>query len=87
VGFVSSVVEGSRAEVVNRGLEMAAVLAGKSPVAVQGTKEVLNFSRDHSTEDGLRYVGVWNAAMVQSVDVKEAMMAGRKRKTPRFEKL
>jgi hypothetical protein len=29
-------------------------MASKSPVAVQGTKEILNFSRDHSVQDGLR---------------------------------
>ena len=37
---------------VDEALKMAAVISSKSPVAVIGTKEVLNYSRDHSVEDG-----------------------------------
>jgi Delta3,5-Delta2,4-dienoyl-CoA isomerase len=51
VGFVSTVCK-NRKEAVERGLELAGMIARKSPVAVQSTKEVLNFSRDHSVADG-----------------------------------
>jgi delta(3,5)-delta(2,4)-dienoyl-CoA isomerase len=51
VGFVNRVFE-SKAAAVLGALEMAALMATKSPVAVQGTKEILNFSRDHSVQDG-----------------------------------
>jgi delta(3,5)-delta(2,4)-dienoyl-CoA isomerase len=50
-GFVSGVY-GSKKEALERGLSMAALMASKSPVAVQGTKELLNYSRDHSVADG-----------------------------------
>lgn len=59
----------------------------KSPVAVQGTKEVLNYSRDRSVEEGLRYTAVWNAAMLQTADVKDAMLSGLQKTTPKFSKL
>lgn len=52
VGFVSGVEEGKEAA-VRAGVELAGVMAGKSPVAVQGTKELLNWSRDHTVEDGM----------------------------------
>ncbi|KAK5129513.1 hypothetical protein LTR08_003204 [Meristemomyces frigidus] len=50
VGFVSGVYE-SKAAAMERAHELATLLASKSPVAVQGTKEVLNFSRDHTIVD------------------------------------
>lgn len=37
-------------------LEMAAEIAGRSPVAVQGTKVNLIYSRDHSVAQGLDYM-------------------------------
>lgn len=50
VGFVSRVL-GSKAEAVGKAIEMAATLGTKSPIAVQGTKELLNHARDHSVND------------------------------------
>lgn len=35
---------------------MAATIASRSPVAVQGTKVNLLYSRDHPVSEGLRYV-------------------------------
>lgn len=37
-------------------LEMAGEIAGRSPVAVQGTKLNLIYSRDHSVAEGLNYM-------------------------------
>lgn len=51
VGFVSAVYE-SKAAALEKAIEMGKLLATKSPVAVQSTKEVINFSRDHSVADG-----------------------------------
>lgn len=52
VGFVNAIYE-SRAKAIDAALELAALMVSKSPVAVQGTKELLNYSRDHSVEDGM----------------------------------
>ena len=51
VGFVNSV-WGSKQDAIKEGLKLAGMIAGKSPVAVQGTKELLNYSRDHTVADG-----------------------------------
>ena len=37
-------------------LLIAEKIAGKSPVAVQGTKISLNFSRDHTVQEGLDHI-------------------------------
>lgn len=37
-------------------LHLAAEIAGRSPVAVQGTKVNLIYSRNHSVAEGLDYV-------------------------------
>ena len=88
VGLVSWVgVQGGKEEVIQEALRWAEMVAGKSPVAVQGTKEILNWSWNRSVGDGLRYTSVWNSAALQSDDVKQAMMAGLKRQKPKFSRL
>ena len=54
---------------------MARLIASKSPLAITGIKQVLNYARDHSIEDGLEYVAVWNAGMLQGDDVPNAVKA------------
>ncbi|KAG4419900.1 hypothetical protein IFR04_006937 [Cadophora malorum] len=86
VGFVSQVLE-NKEKAVETALKMAELLASKSPVAVQGTKELLNHARDHTVASSLRYTGVWNSAAIQTEDVTKAMLSGIKKTKPRFEKL
>lgn len=86
VGFVSQVHE-TKQKAIEAGLKMAELLATKSPVAVQGTKELLNHARDHTVADSLRFTGVWNSAAIQTSDVERAMLSGLQRTKPRFEKL
>lgn len=52
VGFVSWV-GNSKEEVIEKALEWCKAVAGKSPVAVQGTKELINYSQDHDTAEGM----------------------------------
>jgi delta(3,5)-delta(2,4)-dienoyl-CoA isomerase len=70
-----------------QGLKLAQLIASKSPVAVLGTKEILNYSRDRTVADGLHYTAVWNAAMLQTDDVKEAMLSGKQKRKVTFSKL
>ncbi len=86
VGFVSQVHE-TKQKAIEAGLKMAELLATKSPVAVQGTKELLNHARDHTVADSLKFTGVWNSAAIQTSDVERAMLSGLKKTKPRFEKL
>ncbi|RRJ84887.1 crotonase/enoyl-CoA hydratase family protein [Aestuariirhabdus litorea] len=75
----------SRELMMEKVMEVAQSVATKSPIAVQGTKEMLRYSRDHSIEDGLNYVATWNAAMLQATDLKVAVMAGMSKSQPEFE--
>ncbi|HEX4858447.1 MAG TPA: crotonase/enoyl-CoA hydratase family protein, partial [Usitatibacteraceae bacterium] len=54
---------------------VAMAIAAKSPLAVRGTKAMLNYARDHTVADGLDQVATWNAAMLMSSDLNEAVMA------------
>ncbi|APA07581.1 hypothetical protein SS1G_00908 [Sclerotinia sclerotiorum 1980 UF-70] len=86
VGFVSHV-EPTKEKAMEKALSIAKLLAEKSPVAVQGTKELLNHARDNRLADSLRYTGVWNSASIQTDDVKSAMLSGLQKRKPTFEKL
>jgi len=63
---------------------IAAEIAGKSPIAVAGTKEMLSYMRDHRIDDGLEYIATWNAAMLQSADLRVAMAAHMSKQKPEF---
>ncbi|KAJ6611252.1 Delta2-dienoyl-CoA-isomerase [Mycena sp. CBHHK59/15] len=75
LGLVSRVVPGSPADVVKAALELAALIASKSPIAVSGTKRILVHARDHSVQENLEYTAIWNAAALQTDDVTESMRA------------
>jgi enoyl-CoA hydratase len=66
-------------------LDIAKLIAAKSPLSVRGTKQILNHSRDHSVADGLNYMATWNAAMFLSNDVQEALSAKFEGREPNFE--
>jgi len=65
-------------------LGLAGDIAGKSPVAIRGTKEMIRYMRDHRVDDGLEYVATWNAAMLQSADLKVAIAAHLSKQKPDF---
>jgi enoyl-CoA hydratase/carnithine racemase len=64
--------------------EIAHTIAAKSPLAMRGTKEMLAYARDHSVADGLNYVATWNAAMLMSADLDEAVAAMQQKRAPQF---
>lgn len=63
---------------------MADRIAKNSPLAVQGTKRVMRYCEGKSVEDGLDFVATWNAAFIQSEDLKEAMMAFMQKREAKF---
>lgn len=64
--------------------EIAAAIAAKSPLAVRGCKEMITYARDHPVADGLNYIATWNAAMLLSDDLGEAIAAAKEKRTPKF---
>ncbi|CAK8693303.1 delta(3,5)-Delta(2,4)-dienoyl-CoA isomerase, mitochondrial-like [Clavelina lepadiformis] len=70
-GLVSKVSKDSDA-LWEEALQMAELIAKKSPIGVQGSKVNLNFSRNHSIPDGLAFNRAWNAVMLQTEDIGKA---------------
>ncbi|WOL04390.1 delta(3,5)-Delta(2,4)-dienoyl-CoA isomerase, peroxisomal [Canna indica] len=66
---------------------LAREMAEKSTVAMMGTKAVLLRSRDLTVEQGLEHVATWNAAMLMSRDLEEAVRAQMEKRKPNFSKL
>lgn len=85
-GFVSQV-HPDKATAVAAAVNLASLLASKSPVAVQGTKELLNYGKEHTVADSLRYTQVWNSVALQGEDFMTAMMSSMQKKQPTFSKL
>jgi len=83
LGFVNSV-HPDQASALAAARALAARIAANSPLAVTGTKRVLEYCADKSVEDGLTYVATWNAAFVASEDLQEAVMAFFEKRAPTF---
>ena len=56
---------------------IARQIATKAPLAVYGSKKIINHSRDHSTADSLDYISLWNASMLQPDEISEAFAAAQ----------
>lgn len=67
--------------------KIAKEISEKSAWAVMGTKAVLLRSRDITVEQGLEHVATWNAAMLRSYDLEEAIKAFLEKRKPVFSKL
>jgi enoyl-CoA hydratase len=65
-------------------LSIARNISKNSPLAVQGSKAVLQYSQGKSTEEGLDYVATWNAAFIESEDLKEGVSAFFEKRQPDF---
>lgn len=68
-------------------MKIAKTIAGHSPMAVAGCKEMINYTRDHSVADSLNYMATWQSGMLQMPDLMEAMSAGKEKRQPIFKDL
>lgn len=82
-GLVNEVFEDKDA-MLQHARNTAADIVSYSPLSVQGTKEVLNYSDDHNLRDGLEYIALWNSAFLKSDDVAEAIKAFMEKREPQF---
>ncbi|WP_028632328.1 MULTISPECIES: crotonase/enoyl-CoA hydratase family protein [Pseudomonas] len=83
IGLVNRVYDDA-ATLLDGVFAMARDIAAKSPIAVAGTKHLLSYMRDHRIDDGLDYIATWNAAMLQSEDLRLAMAAHMSKQKPTF---
>lgn len=86
IGLVNEVFETPEA-LLDGVMEIAAMIAAHSPLAVTGCKRLINYSRDHSTNDSLDYIGVWNAGMLRAEDIRESYVAKSEKRAPQYDSL
>ena len=69
-------------------MKIAEEIAKKSPLAVWGSKEAINYTRGRTIEEGLNQIAMWQTGMYNPhVDMKEALGAQLEKKDPEFEDL
>ncbi|GMR50423.1 hypothetical protein PMAYCL1PPCAC_20618 [Pristionchus mayeri] len=82
-GLISKIYP-DQATTVAAALEMAAAIAAKSPIAVQGTKVNLNYGRDHTVKESLDYILAWNMSQLNTEDLMKSAMATMSKEKAEF---
>ena len=82
-GLVNEVFQ-NQDELLEKVMTIAEELASKAPLAVYGSKRMINYSRDHSTADALDYVRTWNASMLHRDEIAEAMESSKENRPGDF---
>jgi enoyl-CoA hydratase len=83
IGLVNEVFETHEA-LVEHALATAREIASKSPLAVAGSKVMINYARDHTIKDGLDYIAVWQTGMFSPAHMMEAFQAKAQKRDPEF---
>ncbi|WP_430460793.1 crotonase/enoyl-CoA hydratase family protein [Thalassolituus sp. LLYu03] len=86
LGFVNEVYESHEALLAGV-MGIAAQIARNSPLAVTGCKEMLNYSRDHSVEDSLKYMATWQSGMFRPNDMMKTFQAKAMKQQAEYEDL
>lgn len=85
-GFANHITA-DRDSAIAKAKELAELIASKSPLAVSGTKAIINYSRDHTVQDSLDYVATWNSGQLLGEDLMKAATAVMTRQTVDFDDL
>ena len=83
IGLVNEVFD-THEQVVDHALATAREIASKAPLAVTGSKVMINYARDHTIADGLDYIAVWQTAMFSGPHMAEAFKAKAEKRDPDF---
>jgi len=76
-----------KAALMEAATAMATTIAAKSPLAMAGTKRIINHARDNTVRDGLDYVATWNSAQLFGDDLMRAATASMTKQNPTFDDL
>lgn len=74
IGLVNQVYPDQQA-MLNDVMAIAQQIAERSPLAVAGCKEMINYTRDHTVADSLNYIATWQAGMFRQTDIMKAFAA------------
>jgi len=83
IGLVNEVFDTHQA-VVAHALATAHEIASKSPLAVAGSKVMINYARDHTIKDALDYIALWQVGMFSGPHMAEAFAARQEKRDPVF---
>jgi enoyl-CoA hydratase len=83
MGFITRICE-DRDELYVEAKKLGEEIAACSPLAVQGAKEVIFFSRENGVFPGLEYVAQKNASVLPCEDLTEAFQAFMEKRKPEF---
>lgn len=86
LGLVNQVFESQEA-MLEGVMAIAAQIAKHSPLAVTGCKEMLNYSRDHSVADSLKYMATWQSGMFRPHDMMKTFQAKATKSQAQFDNL
>jgi enoyl-CoA hydratase len=87
LGFVNELFD-THEEMLGHVMELAREIASKSPLAVHGSKVMINYARDHSIADGLDFIATWQAGMFNpTADMYESFRAKQEKRDPVYEDL
>jgi enoyl-CoA hydratase len=59
-------------------------IASKAPLAVSGSKMMINYARDHSIAEGLDRIAIWQAGMHSRASMAEAFKANAEKRPGHF---
>ncbi len=83
IGLVNALFD-TQEDLVAYVLETAREIASKAPLAVTGSKVMINYARDHTIKDGLDYIATWQAGMFSPALMEEAFKAKQEKREPNF---
>ena len=86
LGLVNQVFESQEAMLAGV-MAIAAQIVKHSPLAVTGCKEMLNYSRDHSVTDSLKYMATWQSGMFRPHDMMKTFQAKATKSQAQFDNL
>jgi enoyl-CoA hydratase len=83
LGLVNEVFETHEALVAHV-MATAREIASKAPLAVTGSKVMINYARDHTIADGLDYIATWQTGMFAPAHMAEAFRANASKEQGQF---
>ncbi len=86
VGLVNEVAPEAEGA-LNAALAAASEIAAKPPVAIWGSKQAIDYARDHPVADSLRQMGWLQAAIWDTSAIAESMAARQQRRDPDYHDL